>query len=104
MSSPSRNERSWLLSRSQAVRRTGEMIGIGAIAPINTDVPVTSALTVADFRGILHVPDRRDVPGFLFPPADADATGAARPGRTGDTAAAIGLAGVAVEPDDVPHA
>ena len=45
MSSPSRNDRSWLLSRSQAARRTGVMIGIGAMAPIRTEVPVTSVLT-----------------------------------------------------------
>ena len=39
-SAPSRNERSCSASRLQAVRWTGVMIGIGAIAPIPIITPV----------------------------------------------------------------
>src|SRR5207248_3205137 len=52
---------------------------------------------------LLDVPDGRLVTGFLFPPAETDATGRARRGAAGDAAAAVGLAAAAVHPDDVTH-
>src|SRR5437660_4191567 len=52
---------------------------------------------------LLDVPDGRLVAGFLFPPAEADATGRARRGAAGNAAAAVGLAAAAVHPDDVTH-
>jgi hypothetical protein len=45
MSPPSRKDRSCSLSRAHAVLRTGVMIGMGATAPMSTEVPVTSVLT-----------------------------------------------------------
>ena len=43
---PTRNAFNWLAMRSHAVRCTGEMSGMGTIAPIMTEVPFTSVLTV----------------------------------------------------------
>src|SRR5205823_1763476 len=82
--------------RGGATRREQDRAGNGGGAG---DVGADAA---RGFR-LLDVPDGRLVTGFLFPPAETDATGRARRGAAGDAAAAVGLAAAAVHPDDVTH-
>src|SRR6185503_13937734 len=52
---------------------------------------------------LFQIPNGRLVGGFLLPPSDSDATRAAGGRTTSQAAAAVGLAGVAVQPDYITH-
>src|SRR5690349_19597562 len=54
--------------------------------------------------GLFQIPDSGLVGGFLLPPPETDATGAARGRAASQAAAAVDLARAAVEPDYITHA
>src|SRR6478752_1508176 len=84
-----------LYSRDERQRHYGPHDG-GSSSDIGADATRGLAL--------FQIPDGRLVGGFLLPPAEADAARSAGRRTAGQAAAAVGLAGAAVQPDYITHA